>query len=113
MREKLAQSGPTPFEVMVSVMRYTFDMAQEELKQNKPDKSKLKWAFELALEAANRTAPYAHQRMTAVDPRPTLHYQRLTADELRIFIPLFKKCITDPPASATEEGGAAPPDPQK
>ena len=88
-------------------------MAQQELKQKNPDESKVKWAFGLALDSAHRAAPFAHSRLSAVEPGTEFDYTRLTADELRIFIPLFKKCLPGgggPPASPPEDDGAAPPD---
>ncbi len=50
-REQLiAQTGPTPVDIMINIMRCAFDMAQRELNQKEPNEAKVKWAFGLALE---------------------------------------------------------------
>ena len=97
-REQLiAQTGLTPIEVMVGVMRFAFDMAQQELKQKKPDESKVKWAFGLALESAHRAAPFAHSRLSTVDNSAKLDASKLTQEEIDLVEPILRKAIDGGP----------------
>jgi hypothetical protein len=102
-REQLiSQSGLTPVDVLVGIMRCTFAIAQHELKQKKPNERKLKWAFGLALDSANRAAPFAHPRFSAVDHSATLDASKLTQEELDIVEPILRKAIDGGPRAETD-----------
>jgi hypothetical protein len=93
----IAQTGLTPIDVMIGVMRCTFDIGQQELKQEKPDESKIKWAFGLALESAHRAAPFAHPRLSAVDHSAKLDVSKLTHEEIDLVEPILRKAIDGGP----------------
>jgi hypothetical protein len=93
----IAQTGLTPIDVMIGVMRCTFDIGQQELKQEKPDESKIKWAFGLALESAHRAAPFAHPRLSAVDHSAKLDASKLTQEEIDLVEPILRKAIDGGP----------------
>ena len=102
-REQLiSQSGMTPIDVMVGVMRDAFAIAQHELKQKKPNERKLKWAFGLALDSAHRGAPFAHPRFSAVDHSATLDASKLTQEELDLVEPILRKAIDVGPRGETD-----------
>ena len=102
-REQLiSQSGMTPIEVMVGVMRHAFAIAQHELKQRKPNENKIKWAFGLALDSAHRAAPFAHPRFSAVDHSATLDASQLTQEELDLVEPILRKAIDGGPRGETD-----------
>ena len=93
----IAQTGLTPIDVMIGVMRCTFDIGQQELKQEKPDESKIKWAFGLALESAHRAAPFAHPRLSSVDHSAKLDVSKLTQEEIDLVEPILRKAIDGGP----------------
>jgi hypothetical protein len=74
---------------MIGVRRCAFDMAQQERRQKRPDQGKVKWAFELALEAAHRAAPFAHPRLSAVNHSARLDVSRLTPEEIDLVEPIL------------------------
>jgi hypothetical protein len=108
MREQLiAQTGPTPIDIMVNIMRCAFDMAQRELKQKEPNEAKVKWAFGLALESAHRAAPFAHPRFSAVDHGATLDVSKLTKEEIDLVEPILRKAIDGGPGGEPDENPPA------
>jgi hypothetical protein len=108
MREQLiAQSGPTPVDIMVNIMRCAFDMAQRELRQDEPNEAKVKWAFALALESAHRAAPFAHPRFSAIDHGATLDVSKLTQQEIDLVEPILRKAIDRAPGGETDENPPA------
>jgi len=54
----------------------------------------LKDAFDAAADYAFKAAGFVHPRPSP-DHGAQFDYTRLSADELRIFIPLFKKCLVN------------------
>jgi hypothetical protein len=71
----------------------------------------LRAAFDAAADYAFKAAGYVHARPSP-DHGAQFDYTRLTADELRIFIPLFRKCLvnraTRQDSEQGGEGGAGP-----
>jgi hypothetical protein len=108
MREQLiAETGLTPIDVLIGIMRCTFDMAQRELKQDEPNEAKVKWAFGLALESAHRAAPFAHPRFSAVDHGATLDVSKLTQEEIDLVEPILRKAIDGGPGGEPDESPPA------
>jgi hypothetical protein len=72
----------------------------------------LKEAFDTATDYAAKAANFIHPRLSSVQYGAMLDYTRLSADELRIFIPLFKKCLvgraTQQDSEQGGEGDAGP-----
>ena len=97
-REKLiSQSGLTPIEIMIGVMRSAYAVGLQELKKNKPNEKKLRWAFALALESAHRAAPFAHQRFAPVDPSSKLDLTKLSKQEVDLVEPILRKACDAAP----------------
>ena len=68
----IALSGASPFDVMIRVMRYNEDMAEQELKKEKPNRAKVKASFARALEAAHKAAAYVHSKRASLEQNPQL-----------------------------------------
>lgn len=64
----------------------------------------LKDAFDAAADYAFKAAGFVHPRPSP-DHGAQFDYTRLSADELRIFIPLFKKCLVGRTAREDSEQG--------
>jgi hypothetical protein len=64
----------------------------------------LKDAFDAAADYAFKAAGFVHPRPSP-DHGAQFDYTRLSADELRIFIPLFKKCLVGTTREESEQGG--------
>jgi hypothetical protein len=65
----------------------------------------LKEAFDTATDYAAKAANFIHPRLSSVQYGAMLDYKRLTADELRIFIPLLEKCIVAPRGDSEPDAG--------
>jgi hypothetical protein len=101
-QQYIAQTGWTPIDVMIGVMRCAYDMAQRELNQKTPNESKVRWAFGLALESAHRAAPFAHPRFSAVDHSASLDESKLTQEEIDLVEPILRKAIDGGPRGETD-----------
>jgi len=109
-REKLiAQGGITPVAVMVAVMRHAYAMGQQELNKEKPNEKKLRWAFELALQAAHRAAAFVHQRFAPVDPSARLDLTKLSKEDVDVVEPILRKASDAAPGEGAD---SLPPEPQ-
>jgi hypothetical protein len=64
----------------------------------------LKAAFDAAADYAFKAAGFVHPKPSP-DHGAQFDYTRLTADELRIFIPLFKKCLVNRATREDSEQG--------
>ena len=103
-REKLiAQGGITPVAVMVAVMRHAYAMGQQELNKEKPNENKMRWAFELALQSANRAAAFVHPRFAAVEPGARLDLTKLTKEEIDLVEPILRKASDAAPGGGSDE----------
>lgn len=103
MREKfIAQTGLTPIEVMIGVMRCAYLVGQQELNKDKPNEGKARWALELALDAANRAAPFSHARFSAIDPSARLDFTKLTKEEIDLVEPILRKANDAAPGGGTD-----------
>jgi hypothetical protein len=65
----------------------------------------LKEAFDTATDYAAKAANFIHPRLSSVQYGAMLDYKRLTADELRIFIPLLEKCLVAPRGDSEPDAG--------
>jgi hypothetical protein len=106
-REKnIARSGMTPIDTMIAIMRLNFGIAQEELKKDNRNDAKIRWAFSLALEAAAKSAPFAHQRFAPIDQRETLDMTRLKPEEIALVESILCKTIVEAPLAGPDEPSA-------
>jgi hypothetical protein len=104
-REKLiSQSGATPIDVMIGVMRYHFNIAEHELLRKKPNKNEVKTAFARAIDAAHKAAPFVHPRLSAIDHSAKLDPSRLTEHELATVVPILRKCVVSEPSVSGSSG---------
>ena len=79
----IAETGATPLDVIIHIMRFNCDMAENEMRKEKPNKSEIKAAFAIALDAANKAAPFVHPKLTAIDGNSKFDLMRLSVDERR------------------------------
>src|SRR6185437_4510877 len=89
----ISQSGSTPVDVMIRIMRHNFDKAEQELKEPSPDESRVMTFFTRAIDAATRAAPYAHPRLSAIDVSSSMKadLKALSDDELAQYQRLHAK----------------------
>ena len=95
---------------MVAVMRHAYAMGQQELNKEKPNEKKLRWAFELALQAAHRAAAFVHQRFAPVDPSARLDLTKLTKEEIELVEPILRKANDAAPVGGPD---SLPPETQR
>ena len=82
--QAIAQTGPTPLDVIIRLMRYHMGIAEHELMRKNPNKNQVKTAFAHALDAAHKAAPFVHLRLSSVEHGSKIDPTRLTKDELTI-----------------------------
>ena len=110
-REKLiARSGITPIAVMIGIMRCAYAVGQQELNKDKPNECKIRWAFELALQAAHRASPFSHQRLATVDPGARLDFTKLTKEEIELVEPILRMANDAAPVGGPD---SLPPETQR
>jgi hypothetical protein len=92
----IAETGATPLDVIIHIMRFNCDMAENELRKEKPNKSQVKAAFAVALDAANKAAPFVHQKFAAADYNSKFDMSKLSDDEKRNLSRLLAKGLDLP-----------------
>ncbi len=71
-------------------------IAQTELRKEKPNKSEVKAAFAVALDAANKAAPFVHPKFAATDYNSKFDMSKLSDDEKRNLSRLLAKGLDLP-----------------
>jgi hypothetical protein len=92
----IAETGATPLDVIIHIMRFNCDMAENEMRKEKPNKSEVKAALAIALDAANKAAPFVHPKMAAIDFNSKFDESRLSVDERRSLVGLLSKGLDLP-----------------
>ena len=91
--QQIAETGPTPVDIMVKVMRYNWDCAEQESKKKNPNWRKVMTFQRLAIEAAYKAGVFVHQKMSTLDPSPKLDLSKLTSEEIDLVVPILKKAL--------------------